>query len=717
MPLTRAHGGALVAALLVGSVVPAWSQATEPSARATRTDRSPIIDGRLDDAAWGEADAISEFRQRDPDEGLAGTEQTIVRIVYDRTALYIGAILLDSDPGGIVARALRRDSEFDGDDRFSVILDTFHDHRNGFLFAVNPNGAMLDGVVRNEAEPDTDWDEQWYAATTIGADGWTVEMQIPFRILRFPTAGTLRWGVDFERIVRRKNEEVYWSNWSRDFDFEQVSQAGVLTGLVDIEQSQRIRLRPYVSAGMESVGTGASAPDRVTRAIGIDDLRVAVTSTLAANATVNPDFAQTEADARRVNLTRFNLFFPEKRRFFVEGSASLRMGLPDSFGDESLQLFHSRTVGLSPRGEPIPLAGGTKLTGKIAGTDIGVLAARSVATQVVGAESFGVFRFQREVAGRSYFGAIGTARDGTRGLQSTVGADAQIVLKRYLRVSSLVAATHDPGGSWRWSRFGGLTWSSDRFDASAAHVDVEAGFNPALGFVRRHDRRLQLDASYKPRPASGRVRQFALSPSLVSHYDPQGALLTREVEFEVETEFQSGDEIEVSLVQATERLPEPFEISDGVVLPGRRFDWRTAAMDVRTFEGRPVSGSLSVETGGFYSGSRSTVEMSATVRAGRHVAAAPTYAFNEVALHEGRFRTHLLGLRFDGSFSRNLLASAFVQYDSEGRLASVQVRLNWILRNIDNFYVVFNQTTLSGRSLARRTDRSLVAKVTYSVYR
>lgn len=346
-----------------------------------------------------------------------------------------------------------------------------------------------------------------------------------------------------------------------------------------------------------------------------------------------------------------------------------------------------------------------------------MFAARSASTDSTPAEWFGVFRFQREVAGRSYVGAIGTVRGDRNALQGTVGADTQMMLNRYLRLSSLVAATHDSAGNWRWARFGGLTWSSDRFDANAAHVDIAPGFTPALGFVRRQDRQLQLGVSYKPRPSSGPVRQFAISPGLVSHHDRQGALLTREIEFEVETEFQSGDELEVSLVEATERLPEPFEMSDDVVVPASRFDWRAAAIDLRTFEDRPVSGSVTIETGGFYSGSRTSVELATTVRAGSHVATAPSYAFNDVSLREGRFRTHLFGVRLDASFSRNLLTSAFVQYDSEGQLASAQVRLNWILRNIDNFYVVFNQTAFTAGSLAGRINRSVVAKITYSLHR
>ncbi len=647
------------------AVVPAnaVAQSPERSARAVRVDVAPVVDGRLDDAAWELAEKVGDFRQRDPAQGQPATEETTVRIVYDRDALYIGALLGDREPDRILARALRRDSDFDSDDRFAVILDTFHDHRNGFVFTVNPNGAMSDGIVRNEASPDGDWDEQWFAGVSVGEHGWSVELQIPFKVLRFRGGDAGPWGIDFERVIRRKNEEVYWANWSRNFDFEQVSQAGMLTGLEGIAQGQRVRLRPYVVGGVESIraveGPGSLEP---LRSIGLDDGRIGVTPNLVANVAVNPDFAQTEADTRRVNLSRFNLFFPEKRRFFVEGAASLRMGLPENFGDQSLVLFHSRRIGLTQDGEPTPLAFGGKLTGKVAGTDIGVLGAREAAANGVPAENFGVVRFQREVLNRSYFGAIVTGRDGEAGNQTTVGADAQVVVKRYLRLSSLVAAAGNPDGGRNWATFLGGAWNSDFFDAQAAYLNVDPGFNPSLGFVRRQDRQLQGEAYIKPRPRSGPIRQLFFGPSVLAHHDPQGTLLTREIELEGQAEFQSGDETEIWYIRATEQLPEPFEISDSIVLPVKRYDWNALELEVRTFDGRPLSGSIAVRTGGFYSGTRRNIEVSPDLRAGRHLAISPNYSFNDIRLAEGSFQTHLLGVRVEASFTRNVLTSAFIQY-------------------------------------------------------
>ena len=702
----------------------AHAQGAEPSLPAVRVATAPILDGRLDDVAWQRAEVIGNFRQRDPDQGAPGTEGTTVRVVFDDTALYIGAHLADSEPERILANELVRDSEFDSDDTFSVVLDTYHDHRNAFMFRVNPNGAMFDGVVRNEADPDSNWDEQWYAATTIGPEGWTVELHIPFKALRFANGPTQVWGIDFERIIRRKNEEVYWTNWDRDFDFTQVSQAGILSGLEGIQQGQRIRLRPYIVGGGESLA--ATVAPRGTEGVGevgIDDLKIGVTPNLTADIAVNPDFAQTEIDQQRVNLTRFSLFFPEKRQFFVEGADSFRMSPPaGEFDDSTFELFHSRRIGLSDRGEPITLLAGGKLTGKIGDTDLGVLGARTgTHDAAIGrdlpAETFGAVRFRREMLRRSYVGAIATLRDGPGEAQSTLGADARFVVRRFLTLSALAATTDDGVTSPQWARFLSAEWDSDFVGARAAYLNVDPAFEPAVGYVQRQDRQVQAGFSLRPRPSSGPVRQFEIGPGVVAHHDRNGLLLTRELEFETEAELQSGDELSFSVERTNEYLPEPFEITDSIVLPVGRYEWNSVSMDVRTFEGRTINGSVSVRAGGFYSGTNRSLELSTTLRAGRHLSLSPDYEVNDVSLDEGAFRTHLVGLRANVPFTRNLLTSAFLQYNSEGGLTAIQVRASYIIRNLDNFYLVYNETRFSNGVFQGRSNRALVAKVTYSFHR
>ena len=312
------HDGMRSTVLLLACVgyLTAAPQAQTPdtsdrTGRAQSIDRPPLIDGILDDEAWADASVITGFRQKEPAEGEVASEQTRVRIVFDDTGLYIGIEALDGEPSAIRASELRRDDTLESDDSFAVLLDTFHDHRNGFVFRINPRGTRFDGLVRNEGRfIRSDWDEQWVAAATITESGWSGELSIPFKVLRFTPDDEQTWGINFERVIKRKNELVTWSGWDRDYVFSDVSQAGHLSGLVSIRQTERLRIRPYVVAGVERLDavsdpTGSSG----VRELGLDDVKFAVTSNLTADLAVNPDFAQTEVDDQRVNLTRFSLFF------------------------------------------------------------------------------------------------------------------------------------------------------------------------------------------------------------------------------------------------------------------------------------------------------------------------------------------------------------------------------------------------------------------------
>ena len=311
MPATR-QPAFLIAALVLGAAPFAAAQPAAPSAPAQRVTTVPRIDGRLDDAAWAGAAAVSGFKQREPDEGQDASEPTTVRIVYDDANLYIGAELTDAEAAGIRASEMRRDNTLDSDDTFAVLLDTYLDNRNAFVFRVNPRATRFDALVRNEARfYYADWDEQWTAAAVLSDSGWSVEIAIPFKILRFRNAPSHTWGLNFERVIKRKNETAYWSGWSRNYVFQNVSQAGRLSGISGIKQAERLRLRPYVLAGGEKLDavTAPAGARRITE-VGIDDLKWQATSTLTADLAVNPDFAQTEVDAQQVNLTRLVLDQP-----------------------------------------------------------------------------------------------------------------------------------------------------------------------------------------------------------------------------------------------------------------------------------------------------------------------------------------------------------------------------------------------------------------------
>ena len=687
---------------------------------ARRVEEVPSIDGHLDEAVWAQALAVSEFYQKEPLEGQAATEETQVRILYDQGYLYLGIKLLDSDPAQIRASELRRDSTLESDDSFTVALDSFHDHRDAFVFRINPLGTRYDALIRDEG-PNFDgaWDEQWTAAATMTEDGWSVEMSIPFKILRFSGVEEQIWGVNFERVIKRKNESVYWSGWDRDFAFYHISQAGHLEGLIDIKQVERLRIRPYLLGGVKTFNATSSPGTDGVWEVGIDDLKYAVTSNLTADLAFNPDFGQVEVDAQQVNLTRFSLFFREKRPFFVEGADSLLMGLGLlHFGPPPLELFHSRRIGLSDRGEPIPILAGSKLTGKMRGFNLGFLNVQTDDFQDQPGENFTVARVRKEMLGRSYIGGILTNRQGGGDRNRLVGMDARFVLKKYLNVMGILAKTFTSGISDKdWIRQIGVEWRADLLTAGINYMDVEPNFNPGIGFIRRPERTIGTRAIFKPRPGIEFIRNLEFQPRLVYYHDDERLLKSRDTGLLFAVAFQSGDRITFDIENELERLTRPFRIGPGVTLPVGDYQWNAGGISFRSFNGRKVSGSVGVDFGDFYNGTKRSLNLSGDFRPNETIQVSPSYKFNDVDLIEGSFNTHLFGLRADVSFTTNLLTSTFIQYNSTGDLAAIQFRFNYIFRTIDNFFIVYNETRFTDGVFSGESDRSLVLKLTYSLHR
>lgn len=716
---------ALLSFVLVGgpavfAQVPGPDPAGPPAGAARAVEQGPTLDGRLDDAAWIGAAAMADFRQKEPVEGRSATEATRVRVVYDRTHVYIAAELSDREPHLIRAAELRRDNPLESDDSFAVLLDTYHDHRNAFVFRTNARGTRFDGVIRNEATAvDATWDEDWRAVAALGETGWTVEIAIPFRTLRFTGAREQTWGINFERVIKRKNEIAYWAAWNRNFAFTHVSQAGHLTGLREIRQAERLRVRPYVLAGAERLdAVSPSRPASLLREIGLDDVKFAVTTNLTADLTVNPDFAQAEVDEQRVNLTRFSLSFPERRQFFIEGADLLRMGvglLP--FVSRPLEIVYTRSIGLSPGGEPIPIVAGGKLTGKAGGFDVGVLNVQADRTAGRDGENFGVARIRKELLGRSYIGAIATSRQGAGDRNRVAGIDARFVFWNHLNVAALAAAATDAGvEGTRWARQAGAEWRSDLIEAGVNYLDIDDGFRAGVGFIRRDDRMLGARLSVKPRPGGRLVRQYDVTPSAVYFHEQDGRLLSSESNVMFGVLFQTGDRLAGKVENQVEHLPDPFEIHEGIVLPPGRYSWNLAEISIETYNGRKVSGRAEANVGQFYDGTHGSYELAFAYRPGKNFSLESSYELNDIDLVEGAFTTHLLGLSSNVSFTTTLLASANVQFNSAGSLAVLQLRLNRIFRTIDNFYLVYNETRRTAGAFGGRSNRSLVAKMTYSLH-
>ena len=696
-----------------------------PSMRVGRAPEPPVLDGLVNEATWATADVASGFLQREPREGQPASERTEVRVLYDDENLYIGVIAYDSNPAAVLATEMRRDalgSRFGGsDDIFSVLLDTFHDGRSAFLFTVNALGTRYDATIRNEHEINSDWDEAWEAAGQVTARGWEAELVIPWRILRFST-GLADWGIDFERQIRHKNEQVAWSNYRRDFRFIAVSQAGDLRGFENLSVSQRFRLRPYFLGTAASLFEDPARVSNVDQEFGIDDFKIQVTSNLTADLTYNTDFAQVEVDQQRVNLTRFSLFFPEKRDFFLEGANNFSFGQQrgggfGGFGAPLIRLYHSRRIGLTDDGVPIPIDFGAKMTGKIGSGNVGLLNVQTSDSLFGAGRNYTALRWRQDVLERSSVGALITNVAGPDGATNTVvGADANFTFFDNLNIAAFGArATDDALDDGKFAGQFRVGWQSDLWGASVDIMRIDPEFDSDMGFVLRQDIvRRDYRASWNPRPSVPWMRRVSMDTSLTTFHDTAGTLVSHRGEVFAFLEFESGDSIGAGYASDFERLDFPFEIHPDVTIPPGEYSFDSLDMFLFTFGGRSVSGSLSTNIGEFYDGTILTLSPRLTLRLSEKFRFAPSFSYNKIDLPGGSFTSNVLTVRANYSFSDRWLTDALVQHTNVSNDVSIFARLRYIYRIGDDIYLVYRQAGEYDGLRFGRHNRSLTLKVTRS---
>jgi len=674
--------------------------AAVPHLAAARADRPPVLDGRLDEGAWQRAQPIGALRQREPVEGAEPTEETVVRVLYNDDALFIAIVSHDRSPREIVSTQLTRDADLDVDDRITIVLDPFFDHRNGFFFQVNPAGARSDGQVSNNSESlSRDWDGIWNAAARISDDGWIAEVEIPFKTLRFKPGQSV-WGLNVERQIKRRQETDRWAAPRQNIWIGNLAEAGRLEGLDGIRQGRGLDVRPYVSAG------GESSDSPVTGGI---DVFKNVTPNLNAAVTVNTDFAETEADIRQVNLTRFPLFFPEKRTFFLEGAGVFDVaGLANT---TDIRPFFSRRIGLveSTTGDNItvPLRVGAKLSGRQSDYNIGVLDVETGSHSDLGLpggmvdqQNLMAARVSRNILQQSWIGGIVTHGNPTgAGGNTLVGADARFATSTFrgnknLSLALYVLGTDDEATGTRDGAGGFvIDYPNDRWDVALSWKQIGDNFQPALGFVPRAGiRKTDLNVAFQPRPEQWGIRQFFFEfrPTYITN-------LANRLEnwrvfiapFNVRTE--SGEHLEWNYIPEFEHLDEPFEIATGIVIPPGSYQWTRFRTEVNTATKRPwvVDGAL--WWGGFYGGTRRQIEFGVTVKPNTHVALSLQTERNDVDLPQGTFYTQLVTARADYNFSADVSWANLVQYDNESRIAGLQSRFRWILQPGNDLFLVLNR--------------------------
>ncbi|MEE8348558.1 MAG: DUF5916 domain-containing protein, partial [Acidobacteriota bacterium] len=565
-------------------------EADPPSVQAVQVEQEPVLDGVLDEPVWQEASPVGQFRQRNPDEGSPATERTEVRVIYSDTAIFFGVTCYDSQPDRITATQRARDADLEFDDKFSIILDTFHSRRNAFLFEMNPLGARFDSWITDEGRRTSpEWDERWEVAVTIGEEGWVVEVRIPFGVLRMPSAEEQVWGIDFRRNIKRKNEEVAWSNYRQDFIFEQVSQAGHLEGLRQIPRGFTYRLKPYVLLGLRrSLPELGSASTHNESAVGLEVFKYRLSPNLTLDLTVNPDFAETEVDDPQINLTRFPLFFPEKREFFLEDAGVFDFG---PGGDvPELRLFHSRRIGLTEEGEEVPILFGGRLTGRAGNFELGLLNAQTQESDPDPRRNYTVGRVKR-IFGRSFVGAMVTnlQSGGSSDYNRTAAVDSELVFFDHLNLRSFLVQSWSSGvteDTWSGRPFK-LSWESDFFNANAEYQVIQRNFEAEMGFVPRIDMKQGLgEVSIHPRPEWELIRRTTLG-ALVSYITNQaGDLETRDQQLNLGVEWESGDRMMMVFGKNLENITQPFLLRGKLLIPPGLYKNNQSEFRYRTFRGR-----------------------------------------------------------------------------------------------------------------------------------
>ena len=707
---------------------------------ATRAAGAIEVDGILDEDEWQGAPVASGFTQGNPNEGMPATFETEVRVLHDDEFLYVGAFAHDDEPERIIVNDLSRDFSTRAGDVFGVVLDTFHDRRNGYMFETNPAGAKFDGQVFNEGrEFNRDWDGVWHVRTRRVAGGWQVEMAIPFKTLRFRESPEQTWGINFLRRVRRLNEDAFWAPIPRFFNFARISYSGTLEGLAGLQSGGRFKVTPYVGA---EAGQGAFDADegiRTSADAGVD-AKVLLGTGLNLDLTVNTDFSQVEADLQQVNLTRYSLFFPEKRDFFIENSGIFRFGVPSDsrinqfradFGQafnpsvlrssqsrgDDLYLFFSRRIGLSPTGTPIPVLGGGRLTGRAGAYELGVM---SIQTGEYGdatwSENHSAVRVRRNIGGNSDVGAIFLNREAGSGsdhFNRSVGADANIRVTPELELNSYWAKTMSPGRTGN-DHAGRVAASYDGrlWQLRGAWSVLGDDFNPEMGFAPRLGiRRLlgYLGHHYRPAWWSDFLREF--NPHFeFSHYvNSDGELVSRYLNWHNSFRHQNGSLFEFGYNTSIENTFAAFDIHPTTeVQPGEhRYDeWFLMFFSNPS---RPLSLNGRYDWGGFYSGTRRALNLSTVVRAGGKLTAYLGWNRNDIALPEGEFVTDLLTARVTWTFTTSMFLNALIQYNGVTEDWSSNIRFNLIHRPLSDFFIVLNDRR---DPMGNRLDRALIAKYT-----
>ena len=693
---------------------------------AAGVEDPPLLDGDvLGDPAWASAGPASGFRQSAPDEGQPASERTEVRIAYTSDTIYIGVVCYDRDPSSIIVTDSRRDSSLRDSDSFLIILDTFSDRQNGFVFGTSPAGQEYDGQVINEGGGrgggfsssgsggysrgsgggfNLNWDGAWQVRTRVSEVGWSAEFAIPLRTVRYPARELQSWGVNFQRNIRRRNETVYWAPLPRQYNLYRVSMAGQLSGLrVPAERAANLQMTPYV---VGELVTRDAAPDRGPVALGDagGDLKYSVTSGLTLDATYNTDFAQVEVDDQQINLDRFNLFFPEKRPFFLENAGAFTVNAASASGRNlgQTELFFSRRIGIDDTGAQIPIAAGARLSGKVFDTvTVGVLNMQTEAPAGGAGNNFTVTRLRQDLPNRSSIGGLFINRQATgpQALGSdynrTYALDGRWGIGQNGLVQGFVGGTQTPGREGRDHALSlSGAYDSQMWRLSTGYQENGEDFNPEVGYLRRPGgfRKYDLAINNRSRP-DGFLKFQELRPHATFSriWNLRGVMETTYIHTHFMGEFEDSSSVGIAYDTRSERVFQQFSVS-GLTIPASRYDWSEISTSFYYNRSAPVSAGVRAVIGGFFGGDIVTLRPTVQARYGESLNLSLSYSRNDIDLPSGTTVTNLTSIRAGYNFSPRMFFQTLVQHNDSARLWSVNFRVGWLQDANTGLFLVYNET-------------------------
>jgi len=708
-----------------------------PVARAVRVSEGPVLDGRVaDDPVWVGIEPLVEFWQTAPEAGQPASERTEVRILYTDDALFFGVVLSDRSPSGLTISDSRRDSPLDEGDSFRIVLDTYRDRQNGFVFATNPAALEYDGQVSGEGNNspfggggggggggrqfagsgggfNLNWDGAWEVRTSTSDSGWSAEFAIPFRTLRYEPGNGREWGVNFQRTIRRRKETAYWAKLPIQFDLMRVSMAGALTGL-DLPSQRNLKLVPYALG--EARQRGASGSNATYLGDAGLDVKYSVTPSLTLDATINTDFAQVEVDEQQINLDRFNLFFPEKRPFFLENAGLFAVGSPSE-----AEVFFSRRIGIDANGESIPILVGARLSGRAGPVNIGLLNMQTGNED--SGNNFTVARVRQDFEGRSGLGAIFVGRQATTNSAAAgdhnraFAADGRWGIGRTGLVSGFIAQTATPGVSNGQHAYQVQARNdTEPLTISLTYTETGRNFNPEVGFLSRLGGFRKVEGLVFTRLRPTRLSKFQeIRPhsNYRAYWNHDGFKETAYWHLDTAWELKSGWEFSTGMNLTHEGVVRPFSIYPGVDVPAGTYDHTEAQLSLTSNEGAAVSGRLQVNAGGFFGGDRVTLSPSLRVRVGEAFNATLSWDRHSIDLPYGGFVTNLTRTRVSYSFTPRVFAQGLVQYNDRANTWSTNIRFGWLQQANTGVFIVYTDSHLIDEMplVPREPDRSFIVKI------